>query len=331
MKKFFTMKRFAAASLLAACAVFFAQPVLAAGSDGKILMVVTSSNHFPDFPEFGDDLGLFAPEPLEFYREFKKKGYSIEQFDIISPQGGRAPVYQNDTMQLLKLVPELWAKLKTTSTPDKIRPEDYKAIFFVGGVSCLNDFPNNTELGAIAAKIYENGGIVSGVCDGVSGLLPIQLSSGIDLVKDKKINCNEVSEYDFFLKEAIIDRRAGATVDGRVVTAYAVQPIPVAKAVLNLLEQTTSVEEIAENAQWNIAPNPAHDQFTLTYTIAAPAVVKIEITDILGNVVATPIAGFKSETSAQIPVSVSGLAAGLYTVRIDAGGRVMTKTLVVSR
>ncbi|HYF03258.1 MAG TPA: T9SS type A sorting domain-containing protein [Patescibacteria group bacterium] len=326
------MKGLVSKALLGLCLFSSTGTALADDTNARILMVVTSSNHFPEYPQFGSDLGLFAPEPLEFYREFKKKGYSIDQFDIISPAGGRAPVYRNDTVQLSKLTPELWEKLKTTQTPDKIMPEDYKAIFFVGGVSCLNDFPENQQLGNIAARIYENGGIVAGVCDGVSGLLPIKLSSGEFLVKDKLINCNEISEYDFLAKEAHINRKVGATVDARVVTAYAVQPVPVAKAVIKLLDEmvSTSVEEFRPVKNFTISPNPATDQVRISFEIPASGQVKIEILDILGNI-AIPVSSFEGDQFHNIPVEINNLNPGFYTIRLSNNGQIHSKALIITR
>lgn len=36
------------------------------------------------------------------------------------------------------------------------------------------DFPNNQALQKISEKIYQQGGIVSAVCHGVGGLLPLK-------------------------------------------------------------------------------------------------------------------------------------------------------------
>lgn len=47
----------------------------------------------------------------------------------------------------------------------------YKVIFFAGGHGPMFDFPNNDAMNNAAAKIFENGGIVAGVCHGVVGML----------------------------------------------------------------------------------------------------------------------------------------------------------------
>jgi len=49
------------------------------------------------------------------------------------------------------------------------------------------DFPQNSALQTASKKIYENGGIVSAVCHGPSGLVNIKLSDNNYLLKDKKV------------------------------------------------------------------------------------------------------------------------------------------------
>ena len=46
----------------------------------------------------------------------------------------------------------------------------YKVIFFVGGHGPMFDLPNSDVMNNAAAKIFENGGIVAGVCHGVVGM-----------------------------------------------------------------------------------------------------------------------------------------------------------------
>ncbi len=79
-------------------------------------------------------------------------------------------------------------KISNTLKPSQVIPEDYIAIHFAGGYGTMWDFVDNDEIAAIASKIYENGGIVSAVCHGSSGLVNIKLSNGDYLVKGKKVN-----------------------------------------------------------------------------------------------------------------------------------------------
>jgi putative intracellular protease/amidase len=60
-----------------------------------------------------------------------------------------------------------------TSAISDIDATKYKVIFFAGGHGPMFDFPDCAAMNNAAAKIFENGGIVAGVCHGVVGTLII--------------------------------------------------------------------------------------------------------------------------------------------------------------
>lgn len=72
--------------------------------------------------------------------------------------------------------------------PSEVKPNDYAAILYAGGHGTMWDFADNVTLAEIAAKIYENKGVVSAICHGPAGLVNIKLSNGKYLVDGKKIN-----------------------------------------------------------------------------------------------------------------------------------------------
>lgn len=78
-------------------------------------------------------------------------------------------------------------KLAQTKSPKEINVKDYEVIYYAGGHGVLWDFPDNEELQTISKEIYENGGVISGVCHGVVGLLNIKLINDKYLIKDKKV------------------------------------------------------------------------------------------------------------------------------------------------
>merc|ERR1712115_82828 len=55
------------------------------------------------------------------------------------------------------------------------------------GVGVMWDFPDDKVAAATATAIYENGGIVGGVCHGPAGLINIKLSNGKSLVEGKTV------------------------------------------------------------------------------------------------------------------------------------------------
>ena len=99
------------------------------------------------------------------------------------------------------------------------------------------DFPDNTDLAAIGARVYERGGVVAAVCHGPAGLVNLTLSDGRYLVAGKDISAftndeeRAVGLYDtvpFLLADALQARgarhvpapnfQAQVVVSGRLVT-----------------------------------------------------------------------------------------------------------------
>ncbi|HEY1057038.1 MAG TPA: type 1 glutamine amidotransferase domain-containing protein, partial [Emticicia sp.] len=118
-----------------------------------------------------------------------------------------------------------------------VKPNEYAAIFYAGGHGAMWDFADNKALADIAARIYENKGIVGAVCHGPAGLVNIQLSDGKYLVDGKRINAFTNEEetavglekvVPFALETQLIERGAKfeksglwqshVAVDSRVVT-----------------------------------------------------------------------------------------------------------------
>lgn len=58
-----------------------------------------------------------------------------------------------------------------TSAIGDIDINKYKVMFFAGGHGPMFDLPNCEAMNNAAAKIFENGGIIAGVCHGVVGKL----------------------------------------------------------------------------------------------------------------------------------------------------------------
>jgi putative intracellular protease/amidase len=186
----------------------------------KVLIVCT--NH-DTYPSKTGKTGLWLSELTHFYDAMNKRKVLI---DIISPKGGTIPVdersfdlkdeinqrYLNDTVFMGKLTHSL--------APSAVIPKDYRLIFFTGGDGGMWDFADNTELQHITQSIYENNGMVTAVCHGVSGLLNVKLSDGSYLIKDKYLTgfshvedtlMSFVSEVPFHLEDKLRERGAHYT------------------------------------------------------------------------------------------------------------------------
>lgn len=181
----------------------------------KILFVVTSHAKKGSTNE---PTGYYLSEVSHPWEVLTEAGYEI---DFVSPQGGKAPV---DGFNLNDLVnSKFWNdkmyrnKIEHTLKPSEVNPKAYAAIFYAGGHGAMWDLADNAALAKIAQTIYENNGIVSGVCHGPAGLVNIKLSNGKYLVDGKKINAftneEEVAvEMDkvvpFALESKLIERGA---------------------------------------------------------------------------------------------------------------------------
>ncbi|MFN1217359.1 type 1 glutamine amidotransferase domain-containing protein [Chryseobacterium kwangjuense] len=181
----------------------------------KILFVVTSHDKKGNT---GEDTGYYLGEVSHPWEVLHKAGYEI---DFVSPKGGTPPVDGFDLKDPVNK--EFWEnkeyknKIDHSLQPSQVNPNDYSTIFYAGGHGAMWDFADNTELAALASKIYENNGIVAGVCHGPAGLVNIKLSNGEYLVAGKKINAftNEeeaevklTNVVPFLLEEKLKERGA---------------------------------------------------------------------------------------------------------------------------
>lgn len=218
----------------------------------KILFVVTSHSKFGNT---GLLTGYWLSEVTHPWSVLAPH-YDI---DVVSPKGGQPPVTGIDLSD--PITAKVWNdtawqdKMKHTLTPKEVNADEYAAIFYAGGHGAMWDFPGNVALANIAAKIYENGGIVAGVCHGPAGLLNIYLSDHSNLIAGKRLdsftNAEEIANgtkdvVPFMLQSALEER--GCTydeaapwsdhvvVDGRLITGQNPQSaLSVGQAILKAL------------------------------------------------------------------------------------------------
>ncbi len=78
------------------------------------------------------------------------------------------------------------------------------------------------------------------------------------------------------------------------------------------------------------APNPFRTGTALRFVLAEASDVQVEVTDVLGRTVAT-LGGTYGAGDHQVALDGSGLAAGLYRVRLRAGGTERVQTVIRTR
>lgn len=302
----------------------------------KILVVVTSNNRLKD----GQSAGFYLPELLDFYTVLKERGLGLDNFDVVSPKGGKAPMYQRQNyLSYYDGFPELSsivAKTDNSLNPKDIDPIQYSAVYYVGGFAALYDLAKDTAIATIAKTVYDRGGVLSGVCHGQSGLLPIKNANGTPFLSGKRVttrsweeesNQDEITRaqiltsFPFILAEKFTE--AGATVehgpymeayivtDGHIVTGQnEYSGNAVTNKLLDLLE-TMSVNAYAGST---IDVTIKRTEQGLTFTMFPDAYYTVKLTDLLGR-----------EFSAKgNEVIYHNLSRGKYLARISNGKETAT-------
>jgi len=171
----------------------------------KILFVLSSQGTYTSEDGQIKETGYFLPELTHAWDVLEKANYEI---DFVSPKGGKAPVYGIDLEDPINkrfLENSTYkAKVENTFSPKQVTSKDYQAIYYVGGHGTMWDFPENIYLATLAAQIYENQGVIGGVCHGPAGLINIKLSNGEYLVKGKKINAFTNEEEQLVKMDKIV-------------------------------------------------------------------------------------------------------------------------------
>lgn len=223
----------------------------------KILIAITShATHASGAPT-----GYWLSELTHFYAVAKKHGYTM---DMISTQGGEVPM--DPASNTLKDIvnaecmndPEFIHAISHTRRAEEVRASDYDAIYYPGGHGPLWDLNTHPTIAHLAASIYENGGIVSAVCHGPAGLLPIVLSDGSALLTGKTVTgfsileeklSRKMKEVPFVLEKQLREKsghytrsripfRVHIEIDGRLITGQNPQSAhAVAEAVINTLNR----------------------------------------------------------------------------------------------
>jgi putative intracellular protease/amidase len=151
-------------------------------TSNKVLFVLTSHDRKGSKPS-----GFFLSEATHPHLVLSNAGYQI---DFASPKGGKAPL-DPDSLDLSDAInakfwndPTLRAAVEHTKRASDVSADDYAGIFFAGGHGAMWDLPDDAQLAALTAAIYEHGGVVGAVCHGPAALLNVKRSDGAYLIKD---------------------------------------------------------------------------------------------------------------------------------------------------
>ena len=154
----------------------------------RILFILTSHDRKGPAGSDAAPSGFYLSEVSHPYQVLVDAGYVI---DFASPRGGRTHVDgldPGDPVNVAFRQSPAWSPAtENTLAPAQVDPDAYAAIFYAGGHATMWDLPESIGLAAIAARIYENGGVVAAVCHGPAGLVNVKLSDGRYLVEGKDV------------------------------------------------------------------------------------------------------------------------------------------------
>ena len=237
----------------------------------KILMVLTSHSTMDNTD---GKTGVWLGEFTDPYYEFIDAGYQVT---LASQKGGRPPV---DPMSELtehvtganrRYNDDEVAKTAFSQTQvlDQIRSDDYDAVFYPGGHGPLWDLAQDNNSGILILDFLDAGKPVAAVCHGPAALISAERQRP-GFLKGKIISAfsnteetlvgrsgnvpyllqTKLEELGAAVKTALVPFLSHVEKDGLLITGQ--NPLsagPVAKALINLSNDTAEAGQLTEIAQ----------------------------------------------------------------------------------
>ena len=176
---------------------------------GKILMVASSPS---TSKQTGWPIGFWAAELTHPLHVFQEAGYEVV---LASTEGGAVKMDSysdprdasgysaHDVISLGYLQQASFQKmLENTPSIQDIQPQDYDAIFLVGGQGPMYTFRGNHDLESLFANFYEAGKPSAAVCHSTTLLLEAKTSKG-NLIVDGKTWTGFANAEEAYADEAV--------------------------------------------------------------------------------------------------------------------------------
>ena len=164
----------------------------------KILMVLTSHDQLG---HTGHKTGFWLEEFAAPYYVFKDAGAEIV---LASPKGGQPPIdpkssdpaMQTDATRRFAEDAAARAALASTLTLDKVRAEDFDALFYPGGHGPLWDLAEDLRSAALIERFQALGKPVGAVCHAPAVLRYVRGADGHPLVRGRQVTGFSNSEEE---------------------------------------------------------------------------------------------------------------------------------------
>lgn len=219
-----------------------------AGDTKKVLMLI-SGYATPAQPELSYDLEELA----QAYLVLHDNGLEL---DIATPQGGPVLVKSNkDDLSFIQRFKSIATKkLHNTLSTSNIEPDNYHAVFIVGGAGAMLDLPKDRPTQTLLTDFVAQKRIIAAVCHGPAAIANIKLPNGQFFVAGKQVNAftnieesafsgEHISLFPFLVQDKLIENGGNfvhndpmlpfVAVDETLITAQ--NPSSVPKAAETLL------------------------------------------------------------------------------------------------
>tara|TARA_R110001592_G_scaffold143304_1_gene365971 strand:- start:1804 stop:2886 length:1083 start_codon:yes stop_codon:yes gene_type:complete len=168
---------------------------------GKILAIVTSTG---EMRESGKRTGYELTELSRAYYVFTANGFTV---DIASPDGGRPPVViDDDDMGEFDYAflndPVARSKVINSTAVASINPEEYAAVYFVGGKGAMWDFPDNEAIQNLVRHFHYKDKVIGAICHGPAALVNVKLDGGEYFIAGRQVSGFSNDEELFLIPEA---------------------------------------------------------------------------------------------------------------------------------
>lgn len=136
--------------------------------------------------------GYWFEELATPYYILKDAGWDIV---IASPKGGAAPcdpmsqedAWMTDATRQFASDAQAGALVANTVPLADVDPSGFGAVFLVGGIGAMWDFPESADLARIIEGVNATSGVISSVCHGAAGLLPAKGANGQPFVANRTL------------------------------------------------------------------------------------------------------------------------------------------------
>ncbi|WP_270239312.1 type 1 glutamine amidotransferase domain-containing protein [Kocuria marina] len=168
----------------------------------KILLVLTSQDTLGDT---GEATGYSVAEASHPWKVFRDAGYFVDFASIAGGQPPRDEVQEDDPVQVEFTQDEtVKASLYNTPRVSVVDPSQYDAVYLVGGHGTMWDFTGDADLQKLIASVYDSGGVVGAVCHGPSGLVDVELGTGVALLSGRKVAAFTNAEEEAAGKQDVV-------------------------------------------------------------------------------------------------------------------------------